>query len=104
MVFRNADSWAMEARCNNQTHHIELNAQLDYSGPLFRARLDTQTFAAVNIEVSADARAGDALPLEPAATMYVLLNGLKTSMPHLPVALPAELASAGRIGHPGYAE
>jgi putative selenate reductase len=104
MLLRNADSWAMEARCNNQTHRIELNTQLDYSGPLFRARLDPQTFAVVNIEVSAAARAGDALPLEPAATMYVLLNGLKTSLPHLPAAWPAELASAGRIAHPGYAE
>ncbi|MGA9575883.1 MAG: FAD-dependent oxidoreductase [Lysobacterales bacterium] len=104
MVFRDADVWAMETRWHNQTHRIELNGQLDYAGPLFRARLDPETFEATHVEVSADARAGDVLSLEPAATMCVLLNGLRTSLPYMPAVLPAELANAGRITHPGYAE
>jgi putative selenate reductase len=104
MLFREADAWAMESRCGNQTHRIELNGKLHYRGPLFSARLDPHTFAASHIEVAADARAGDRLPLEPAATMFVLLNGLRKSLPHLPVALPTEAANAGRIAHPGYLE
>jgi putative selenate reductase len=104
MLFREADAWAMESRCGNQTHRIELNGKLHYRGPLFSARLDPHTFAASHIEVAVDARAGDRLPLEPAATMFVLLNGLRKSLPHLPVALPTEAANAGRIAHPGYLE
>ena len=34
---------------------------------------------------------GDVLSLEPAATMYVLLNGLMNSLPYLPTALPSGL-------------
>ncbi len=104
MVFRDVDSWAMESRWQNRTHRIELNGTLEYRGPLFSARLDPQTFAVVHIEVAADARAGDRLPLEPAATMFVLLNGLRKSLAHLPAVLPAEAANTGRIAHPGYAD
>jgi putative selenate reductase len=104
MLFRQADAWAMECRWQNQTHRIEMNGSLHYSGPLFSARLDPLTFAAADMEVTAAARAGDRLPLEPAATMYVVLNGLRKSLPHLPSALPAEAADAGRIPHPGYVE
>ncbi len=104
MLFRQADAWAMESRWQNQTHRIEMNGSLHYSGPLFSARLDPLTFAAADIEATAAARAGDRLPLEPAATMFVLLNGLRKSLPHLPAALSAEAADAGRISHPGDAE
>jgi putative selenate reductase len=104
MLFRQADAWVIESRWQNQTHRIGMNGSLQYSGPLFSASLDPLTFAVDHIEVTAAAQAGDRLPLEPAATMYVLLNGLRKSLPHLPVALPAEAADAGRIPHPGYAE
>jgi len=104
MVFRQADTWVMEARWQNETHRIELNGKLDYKGPLFSARLDTETFEPVQIEAAANARVGDALSLEPAATMYVLLNGIRKSLPHLPTASDAGCATAGKIPHPGYGE
>ena len=104
MVFRQADSWVMEARWQNETHRIELNGKLDYQGPLFSARLDTETFKPVQIEATANARAGDVLSLEPAATMYVLLNGLRKSLPHLPTALDGGRVTTGKIPHPGYVE
>ena len=104
MVFRDADSWQMDARWQGHTHQIELNGSLDYKGPLFSARLRPKTFEIIEIEATAAARTGDELSLEPVAAMYVLLNGLKSSLPHLPTALPAESADSGRIAHPGYAE
>jgi hypothetical protein len=36
--------------------------------------------------------------------MYVLLNGLRRSLPHLPTTLPAGLDAIGKIPHPGYVE
>jgi hypothetical protein len=59
MVFRNEDRWAMDARWQGATHHIELNSELDYDG---------------------DKPARE----EPQATMAVLLRGLARSMPYLP--------------------
>jgi len=104
MVFREADRWAMDARWQNETHRIELNDKLDYQGPLFSARLNPDTFATEQIEVTATARDGDKLSLEPVAAMYVLLNGLRQSIPQLPTALTDELAARGKIAHPGYTE
>jgi putative selenate reductase len=57
MIFRNADQWAMDARWQGATHHIELDENLDYA-------------------------ASDSL--EPRASMVVLLRGIAKSMPHLP--------------------
>jgi len=104
MVFRDANSWAMDARWQDKTHRIELNGKLDYHGPLFSAQLDPETFDTVQIDASASARIGDVLSLEPAAVMYALLNGLRISLPYLPTALPAGLIATGKIPHPGYVE
>jgi putative selenate reductase len=104
MVFHDMDQWAMDARWQGETHRIELNGKLDYSGPAFSARLDPKRFELERIEAAAGVRSGAALSLVPCVTMYVLLNGLRNSLPHLPTALPAALAAEGRIGHPGYAE
>ena len=88
MVFREtkADFWAMEARWADATHRIELDGKLDYSGPLFRARIEPATFQTEHIEVVGNAWDANPLSLEPCATMYVLLRGLMQSMPHLPTA------------------
>ncbi len=104
MVFQEEDKWAMEARWQGDTHRIELNDGLDYKGPLFSARLDRKSFEPVQIDVSAEAGNGGVLSLEPAATMYVLLNGLTKSLPFLPTALSAGLTKDGKIPHPGYVE
>jgi putative selenate reductase len=104
MVFRTADTWSMEARWQGETHHLEFGASLDYRGPLFSAQLERVTFKLLQASVTEKARPGDELSLEPVATMYVLLNGLKNSLPHLPTALPNSLAAEGKILHPGYLE
>ena len=59
MVFRNEARWAMDARWQGVTHHIELDNDLGYGG---------------------DEPAGE----EPRATMAVLLRGLARSVPYLP--------------------
>jgi len=104
MVLREAHQWAMEARWQNQTHRIELNDKLEYRGPLFSARLDPDTFEIEQIEAVTGSTTNEILSLEPVATMFVLLNGLRQSLPQLPTALSASLAANGKIAHPGYAE
>jgi len=104
MIFRDTDTWVMEARWQNETHRIELNGKLDYQGPLFSAQLDLESFEPMQIEVTASARNGDVLSLEPAVTMYTLLNGLRKSLPSLPTALPAGFIDNGKISHPDYVE
>jgi len=112
MVFRDAGRWSMDARWQGETHRIEMTRKvggalvekLDYRGPLFSARLDPDTFELVEVVAAAGARKGDTLSLEPCAAMYVLLNGLRQSLPHLPTALPNDIAAAGRIAHPAYEE
>lgn len=104
MLFRDADQWAMDARWQDETHRIELNGTVDYHAPLFSARLDPETFTAEQINTTAKAGDKVTLSLEPAAVMYVLLNGLRQSLPHLPTAKRTEPATTGRITHPGYLE
>ena len=94
----------MDARWQGETHRIVLNGNLDYQGPVFSARLNPDTFEPEHIEAAESARDGDVFSLEPVATMYVLLNGLRQSLPQLPAAVRDELASRGKIAHPGYTE
>jgi hypothetical protein len=96
MAFRSAApesaaDWAMEARWAGETHRIELNGKecsgsLEYQGPSFRARIEPSSFRVERIETFATATRSDPASLEPCATMFVLLQGLRNSMPHLPVA------------------
>jgi len=86
-----AGSWAIEARWAGATHRIELDGaphscSLEYQGPSFRARIEPDSFRVERIESFAAATGADPVSLEPCATMFVLLQGLRTSMPHLPVA------------------
>lgn len=104
MVFRELGTWAMEARWQGETHRLELNGRLVYHGPAFSAKLDTVTFQPVQIDVNEGVENGAVLSLEPAASMYVLLNGLKKSLPFLPTALPEGSFDKGKIPHPGYRE
>jgi putative selenate reductase len=95
MAFRpgapGADGWAMDARWAGATHRVEFleNAdglRLDYRGPAFRARIDPASFQIEHIEADANAANVESLALEPCATMFVLLQGLRDSAPHLPIA------------------
>lgn len=88
MVFRDADQWSMDARWQGETHHIDLNGELDYTGPAFRARLNPDTFEVQQVERTDSSNNGAALSLEPCATMFVLLTGLQQSAPHLPTVRP----------------
>jgi putative selenate reductase len=88
MVFRDADRWSMDARWQGETHHIDLNGELDYAGPSFRARLNPETFDVERTELAGTATEGNSFSLEPCAAMFVLLLGLQRSLPHLPTARP----------------
>ncbi len=104
MLLKETQGWAMEGRWQGATHRIDLNGKLDYRGPLFSARLDPDSFEPEHIQASETISDSDVLSLQPCVTMFVLLNGLRQSLPHLPAALPEELAIEGKVAHPGYVE
>jgi putative selenate reductase len=87
MVFRDAERWSMDARWQGETHHIDLNGGLDYTGPSFRARLNPDTFEIQQAEYTGSTQNGAALSLEPCAAMFVLLTGLQQSAAHLPTGI-----------------
>ena len=75
----------MEGRFDSQTHRIEVNGRIEYTGPAFRANLEPATLELLGATPTGAAD-GDSLSLEPAAVMATLLAGLRESMPHIPVA------------------
>jgi len=97
-ILHDYGQWSIEARFAAATHRLELGRWLEYSGPAFTAQIDPADFAVRRIEPAAGCDAQAPLPLEPAATMYLLLKGLVQSMPHLPVAGP----HSGRAAPAGY--
>jgi putative selenate reductase len=101
MVSRENDAWTLDARLQGVNHHIELNGKLDYTGPGLRARLNPLTFEVEHAEAIGN---DGVFSLEHCAEMFVLLIGIQQSVPFLPTALTDELATAGRIAHPGYEE
>jgi putative selenate reductase len=101
MVSRENDAWTLDARLQGVNHHIELNGKLDYTGPGLRARLNPLTFEVEHAEAIGN---DGVFSLEHCAEMFVLLKGIQQSVPFLPTALTDELATAGRIAHPGYEE
>jgi len=101
MLSTNEGTWMLDARLHGLNHRIELNGKLDYVGPSFRARIDPNTFEVEHAEMTTG---NHGLSLEPCAAMYVLLKGIKQSLPFLPVAVPGDMGATGRIAHPGYEE
>jgi putative selenate reductase len=99
IVSRNKDVWTMDARHQGANHRIVLNGKLEYTGPSFRASVNPHTFEIEHAEVI---ETEDAYSLEPCAAMFVLLQGLRRSLPFLPTA--GDMAATGRIEHPGYEE
>jgi putative selenate reductase len=98
MVFEDG---SMEGRWNGETHRLSVNGSVEYSTPSFTARLDPETFGLIEATPGDGTLDGQALSLNPAADMFVLLRGLRASMAHLP-AMTGEAGS--KIGSPGYQE
>jgi putative selenate reductase len=94
---------AIEGRWNGETHRLSVNGTVEYRSPSLTARLDPETLEVMEAAPAESAVEGQALSLDPAADMLVLLRGLVGSMPHLPTVAAA--AEAGtRVAHPGYEE
>lgn len=104
MVFNDEGDWAMEARFGASTHRIRLGQRLSYTGPSFAAQIDSATFDLLNIELKEGQSGQERLSLEPAATMYVLLKGIKQSMAHLPQGSSTKCADAGPVAPANYPE
>ncbi len=107
----------IEARWSGETHRLEVASRgagagdgrgdLRYTSPAFSARLRAADLGLVDTEAGSGARDGQELSLVPCASMFVVLEGLSESMPHLPWAPPTSTrvgapVSGTRVGHPGY--
>ena len=97
MVF---DDSAIESRVDGETHRMVLNGAVEYTSPRFTATLDKDTFKLLEATPTA-ATDGEALSLEAAADMFILLKGMQGSMNHLP-AMAADGSRGTFVTHPGY--
>ena len=93
---------AIEARFDGRTHRLDVvttragESRIEYEAPGFRATLDRDSLRLLEVDPT-EAADGDLLPLEPAAVMATILAGVRTSLPHIPVA-----ATGGtRVAPPG---
>jgi putative selenate reductase len=86
-IERRGERWAMRARVAGATHEIELDdgGRVLYRTPELRAVLRAGSLDLIAAELAGGALEGAALSLEPCATMYVLLQGVRRSHAHLPV-------------------
>ena len=99
-AFMISEDGAIESRVDGETHRLVLNGSVEYTAPGFSARLEADTLNVIEAAPVNEVTDGEAFSLEPAADMYVLLNGLSGSLAHLPA-----MADEGtRLVHPGYAE
>ena len=89
----------MEARIDGGTHRISIDARIEYTAPGFRAVLDRDTFALLEVTPTGAAD-GEVLSLEPAAVMATLLAGVTGSLPHIPTAA----AGGSRVPEPATPE
>ena len=87
MVYQEEAGDRIEARFDGRTHQLRLNGHtLQYTAPDFTAEVAGDDFTIKDIQLTNGAKDGDILSLKECAVMYVLLNGLRTSMPHIPRA------------------
>ena len=97
MIF---DDGTIESRIDGETHRLALNGSVEYRSPRFTASFDKETFELLEAAPTG-AGDGEVLPLEPAADMFILLKGLRSSMAHLP-AMAADGSQGTFVEHPGY--
>jgi len=73
---------AVEGRFAGETHRVEMNGSLTYESPQGTVHVDPDAFTVID----ASGEEGAVLRLEAAATMYAVMQGVRGSMPYLPVA------------------
>ena len=101
-AFMMFDDSSIESRVDGATHRLVLNGAVEYTAPGFTATLDKDTFKLLEATPTGAAD-GEALDLQPAADMLILLRGLQGSMGHLP-AMAADGSRGTFVEHPGYQE
>jgi NADPH-dependent glutamate synthase beta subunit-like oxidoreductase len=98
MLFRENGIRRIEARFDGHTHQLTLdNHMLHYVSPEFTARIRREGFQVEDTQLTDENHDGDTLSLKPCAIMFILLENLTTSMPHIPVVdttLPATRITA----------
>jgi NADPH-dependent glutamate synthase beta subunit-like oxidoreductase len=111
MLFESGgDVQAIEARWRGETHRLEMKAgdgtpiELLYSCPAFSARLDPSDFSLIEATPGNGTTRETTLSLEACVSMYVILQGLTVSMPHLPRAPGPQPPDGTFVSHPEYPE
>jgi len=83
-------AWAMDGRFGGATHTVVLReGAAHYTAPALTARFDATSFALQAATPTAECAPDAELDLAPAAALFVLLRGLRTSAPFLPAAPPS---------------
>ena len=90
MVSRRGNAWVAEGRFGGSTHGIVLDAELRYVSPGVSLRLNPGTFELVDGRTAGGSRGTDSVSLRECATLVVLLQGIRDSMPGFPLADSAE--------------
>lgn len=86
MINKASSAWVIRARLHGVTHTLSLSDKLKYASPSLEATIAPAGFVVENISRSDAAPPDDsALSLEPCARMYVLLEGLRSSLGFLPL-------------------
>ena len=93
---------SIESRVDGETHRLVLNGAIEYSSPSIVAKMDPGTLELLEVTPQDGVNAAT-ISLEPAATMFTIMKGLRDSMPHLPM-MPLDDSVGTLIGHPGYDE
>jgi NADPH-dependent glutamate synthase beta subunit-like oxidoreductase len=85
MVTKMGDATVVYARFGGATHRMSINGTIEYAAPTVSASFDA-SFGLVSAAAGDGVVEGEAVSLEPAATMYAVWKGLDGSMPELPIA------------------
>ena len=85
-VFHQNGAWSIQGRFNHATHELSLKDVWVYSNPKFTAHIAPETWSIQSIQFSSTCEGKALLSLLPAATMAVLLNGIRESLSYLPMA------------------
>lgn len=86
-ILRAPDAWGLDARWSGVTHTLWWNHALHYRRPEMELDLEAKTLAIRASRLLPVATENTLYSLEPCATMFALLRGLRDSAPWLPAAI-----------------
>jgi putative selenate reductase len=104
MLFRVGEVERIDARFGGATHQLSVEGDvLHYVSPCFTARIRRDGFVVEDAQLTNGSKNGDRLSLKECAIMYILLTGVRRSMPHIPTMRETDAADDARVAAPVFA-